>query len=69
MMAARHRLAHPVVTDPDMGMPPGYMKNGVGGRILAKMGYKVGMGIGKEPGIRMPLQCPPSDDVFLFSIR
>ncbi|CAM0880129.1 unnamed protein product [Alopecurus aequalis] len=62
MTATRRRRAYAVVadtdvvTDPDAGMPPGYMKHSPGARIMAAMGYKVGMGIGKEPGISRPLR-------------
>ncbi|KAM0888650.1 hypothetical protein ACQ4PT_028224 [Festuca glaucescens] len=58
MMADRSRLEYVIVTDPDAGMPNGYMKHSPGARMLAAMGYKVGMGIGKDLGIRM-LPEPP----------
>ncbi|KAK1662590.1 hypothetical protein QYE76_050749 [Lolium multiflorum] len=57
-MAARRRLAYVEVTDPGAGLPPGYLEHSKGARMLAAMGYKVGMGIGKEPGIRIPVERP-----------
>ncbi|KAM0888651.1 hypothetical protein ACQ4PT_028225 [Festuca glaucescens] len=58
MMADRRRLEYVIVTDPDAGMPKGYMKHSPGARMLVAMGYKVGMGVGKDPGIRMPPEPP-----------
>ncbi|KAK1662587.1 hypothetical protein QYE76_050746 [Lolium multiflorum] len=57
-MAARRRLAYVEVTDPGAGLPPGYLEHSKGARMLAAMGYKVGMGIGKDPGIRIPVERP-----------
>ncbi|KAK1662049.1 hypothetical protein QYE76_050208 [Lolium multiflorum] len=44
MMADRRLLEYVIVTDPDAGMPKGYMKHSPGARMLVAMGYKVGMG-------------------------
>jgi hypothetical protein len=43
MMADLRRLEYVIVTDPDAGMPKGYMKHSPGARMLVAMGYKVGM--------------------------
>jgi hypothetical protein len=68
-MAARRRLAYVEVTDPGAGLPPGYLEHSKGAKMMAAMGYKVGMGIGKEPGIRIPVERPRPPKAGLSGIQ